>query len=63
VCEVLPAMPVTDGLRMLGFRVLRHDSRLISCRSLAAQWKMNLELAVDLASLALYDIVIYAGAS
>lgn len=56
-------MPVTDGLRMLGFRVLRHDSRLLSCRSLAAQWKMNLELAVDLASLALYDIVIYAGAS
>jgi hypothetical protein len=32
----------------------------VDFRNLAAQWKMNLELAVDLASLALYDIVIYA---
>lgn len=30
-------------------------------RALAAQWKMNLELAIDLASLSLYDTVIYCG--
>ena len=35
---------------------------LDECRALAAQWKMNLELAIDLASLSLYDTVIYCGA-
>lgn len=32
----------------------------IDFRALARKWSMNLELAIDLASLALYDIVIYA---
>jgi uncharacterized protein YegL len=31
----------------------------VDFRALAAQWKMNLELAIDLASLSLYDTVIY----
>lgn len=30
-------------------------------RSLAARWNMPTELAVDLAALSLYDIIIYAG--
>ena len=32
----------------------------MSCRALAARWNMPVELAVDLAALALYDIVIFA---
>ncbi len=31
-------------------------------RALAQKWNMPMELAVDLATLALYDIIIYAGA-
>jgi len=30
-------------------------------RALAAKWRMPTELAVDLAALSLYDIIIYAG--
>ena len=37
------------------------SSRLHSLRSLAARWNMPTELAVDLAALSLYDIIIYAG--
>ena len=33
---------------------------MVMRRQLAARWNMPMELATDLASLALYDIVIYA---
>ncbi len=49
-----------------------HDDILFVCmnkstwfcvhRALSQKWNMPLELATDLAQLALYDIVIYAGA-
>lgn len=40
-------------------RVIDRLSR-VDFRALAAQWKMNLELAIDLSILSLYDTVIYA---
>jgi hypothetical protein len=36
-------------------------STVLVLRSLAARWNMPTELAVDLAALSLYDIIIYAG--
>ena len=41
-------------------RVLNPTALPYPRRSLAARWNMPLELATDLASLALYDVIIYA---
>ena len=34
---------------------------LLPCRQMAAQFSINLEIVIDLTSLALYDVVFYAG--
>lgn len=39
---------------------ITHSCTHVSYRALASHWNMPLELATDLTSLALYDIVIYA---
>lgn len=54
VCGVGPGKRRTRG------RSLQNSLRRAN-RALAAKWRMPTELAVDLAALSLYDIVIYAG--
>ena len=56
----IPGVTMVAILLLLFMYASKLMSVVLPCRQLAAKWNMPMELATDLASLALYDIVIYA---